>query len=262
MQFVKYGRSLLGALAALGLVACTSSSAEPTTRVATADEAAAVTVAPTTAATEAPATSIPTTTAKPKPKPKPTTTTVPKPRVVMDSNFGPFLHSEGLVLHYPTQFVERVGLHESNKAGGRTLGVLPTAGDVFDLPSRSRNTNARTAADVLSDPAGAVRSPVSGKILRAGTYTLYCKYTDSFVVIAPDAHPNWEVKLLHISGLVVTAGQRVEAGVTQLAAHPTRLPFRSQVEDYSAAPVWPHVHLEVVDPSIKNPPGVGGSGCS
>lgn len=256
MQYEKFGRCLLGVLAGLSLVACSSSSATTRTPVAAADKAVAVTAAPTSVTTGV--TAPPTT----RTTVKPTTTTSPQPRVVMDSSFGPFLHSEGMVLHYPTQFVERVGLHESNKAGGRTLGVLPSAGDVIDLPSRSRNTNARTAADILSDPGGAVRAPVSGKILRAGTYTLYCKYTDSFVVIEPDAHPGWEVKLLHISGLVVGAGQRVEAGLTPLASHPTRLPFRSQVEDYSAAPVWPHVHVEVVDPSIKNPPGVGGKGCT
>lgn len=213
-------------------------------------------VSTTTTVTAPPATAAPTTTAKP------TTTTRPRPRVVSDTGFAPFLHTEGLVLTYPTQFVERVGLHESNRAGARTLGVLPTAGDVIDLPSRSRNTNARTAADVLSEPSGAVRAPVSGKVLRAGTYTLYCKYTDSFLVIQPDGRPGWEVKLLHISGLTIAAGDRVEAGVTQVATNPTRLPFKSQVEDYSASPVWPHVHIEVVDPSIKNPPGVGGSGCS
>jgi hypothetical protein len=70
------------------------------------------------------------------------------------------------------------------------------------------------------------------------------------------------VKLLHINGLTVSVGERVEAGVTRVAAHPTRLPFASDVEDFSAAPVWPHVHMEVDDPTIKNPPGVGGKGCS
>ena len=256
MKFVRFGRSLLGALAVLGLTACSGSSADPSTPVAAARKASPVAVVPSTTVATAPPTTTSTTV-------KPTTTTAkPRPRVVMDTNFGAFAHTEGLVIHYPTKFVERVGFHESNKAGGRTLGVLPTVGDWLDLPSRARKTNARTAADVLSSPDGEVRAPVTGKVLRAGTYTLYCKYTDSFLVIEPDAHPGWELKLLHISGLVVTAGQHVEAGVTPVAAHPTRLPFRSQVEDYSAAPVWPHVHLEVVDPSIKNPPGVGGGGCS
>lgn len=255
MQYEQFGRRVLGVVFVLGLTACSGSSAGPSTKVAAAERAVPVTASPTTVATT-------TTTVAPTTTVKPTTTTQPKPRSVMDTNFGPFLHTEGLVLNYPTRQVERVGFHESNLAAGRYLGVLPTAGDVIDLPSRSRKTNARTAADVLSEPNGEVRAPINGVIKRAGTYTLYCKYTDSYLVIAPDDRPNYEVKLLHISGLAVQAGQRVEAGQTVVAAHPTRLPFKSQVEDYSTAPVWPHVHLEVDDPSIKNPPGVGGNNCS
>jgi hypothetical protein len=166
-----------------------------------------------------------------------------------------------VTLNYPTPIVERVGFHESKLAGARALEVLASAGQTLDMPSRDRKTAARTAADILSDPDREVRAPVTGGVKRGGTYTLYCKYTDSFAVIEPDSHPGWEVKVLHITGLVVRAGQHVEAGVTPLAAHPTRLPFASQVEDYSTAPVWPHVHVEVDDPTIKNPPGVGGGGC-
>ena len=215
----------------------------------------------TTTQTLTPTTLPPTTTTTAPPPPAPTTA-VPVVRSVLETGFAPFLLAGDVTLNYPTPRVERVGFHESKLAGGRLLEVLPTAGETLDMPSRERKTSARTAADVLSDPDREVRVPVSGVVKRAGTYTLYCKYTDSFAVIAPDAHPDWEVKVLHISGLAVRVGQRVEAGVTPLAAHPTRLPFSSQVEDYSAPPVWPHVHVEVVDPSIKNPPGVGGGGCS
>jgi hypothetical protein len=37
------------------------------------------------------------------------------------------------------------------------------------------------------------------------------------------------------------------------------LPFRSQVDDRTAAPHWPHVHVEVIDPSIPDRPS--GPGC-
>ena len=199
----------------------------------------------------------------------PTTTRVTSPpvpvaavRSVLETGFRPFLAAGDVTLNYPTPRVERVGFHESNRAGARDLVVLPGAGETIDMPSRDRKTPGRTAADILSDPDREVRVPVTGTVKRGGTYTLYCKYTDSYAVIEPDTHPGWEVKILHITGLAVRAGQRVEAGVTPLAAHPTRLPFKSQVEDYSASPPWPHVHVEVVDPTIKNPPGVGGSGCN
>jgi hypothetical protein len=39
-----------------------------------------------------------------------------------------------------------------------------------------------------------------------------------------------------------------------------RLPFESQVDEYTAQPANPHVHIEVIDPSIPNIPGPGG-GC-
>ena len=45
------------------------------------------------------------------------------------------------------------------------------------------------------------------------------------------------------------AGERVEAGET-VAAHATRFPFTSQVDALTGEPSWPHVHIEVVDPSV------------
>jgi hypothetical protein len=68
------------------------------------------------------------------------------------------------------------------------------------------------------------------------------------------------VKILHILGLEVSPGDRVEAGVTVIADHAHQLPFASQVDDIRTAdPAWPHVHIEVTDPSIPNVPN-GGSG--
>jgi hypothetical protein len=81
------------------------------------------------------------------------------------------------------------------------------------------------------------------------------------VVIAPDADPAWEVKVLHIDGVTARAGQLVTAGVTVLAPHARQLPFASQVDELRTAdPAWPHVHIEVVDPAIRNIPSPG-SGC-
>jgi hypothetical protein len=42
-----------------------------------------------------------------------------------------------------------------------------------------------------------------------------------------------------------------------LAPRPTKLPVASQVDDTTASPPWPHVHIEVVDPSIPDRPGPG-----
>jgi murein DD-endopeptidase MepM/ murein hydrolase activator NlpD len=109
-------------------------------------------------------------------------------------------------------------------------------------------------------PDAEIRSPVTGTVKRAGGYILYCEHQDDFAVIEPDARPGWEVKLLHIDGVQVQAGQRVEAGATLIAPRPTQLPFGSQVDDHTASPAWPHVHIEVVDPSIPDRPSPGGGG--
>jgi hypothetical protein len=94
-------------------------------------------------------------------------------------------------------------------------------------------------------------------VKRAGTYTLYCEYRDDYVVIEPDERPGWEVKVLHIDGVRVRAGDRVVAAETVLAPRPHKLPFESQVDEVTAPPPWPHVHVEVIDPSIPDRPGPG-----
>ncbi|MBW3613938.1 MAG: M23 family metallopeptidase [Actinobacteria bacterium] len=178
-----------------------------------------------------------------------------------EQRWTPFADVGGIVLRHPSSRVERVGFHESNHEGAQELLVLPSAASPVTLEARQRGTGSRTAADVVLDPDAEVRSPVTGRVKRAGTYVLYCKHSDDYVVIAPDRRPSWEVKILHIDGVRVRAGDRVRAGVTVLAPRATQLPFESQVDEIRTAdPAWPHVHIEVVDPAIKNRPSPGG-GC-
>jgi biotin carboxyl carrier protein len=194
--------------------------------------------------------------------PGPTTATPPTPkaRVVTEQEWTPFASVGGVTLRHPSRRVERVGFHQSNHEGARELRVVATAVAPATLETRDRLTAARTAADVVSDPKVEIRAPVTGRVKRAGTYVLYCKHSDDYLVIEPDAHPGWEVKLLHIDGVGVSAGDRVTAGQTVVAPGPTRLPFESQVDELSEGDAWPHVHIEVVDQSIPNKPSPG-SGC-
>lgn len=222
-------------------------------------ETTLATVAPTTVTTAVPVTRPPTT-ARPRtttstPPPKPTVP--PRPRTVYEQAWTPFARVEGVVLRHPSARVERVGFHESNNDGARVMEPLPTAADPITLESRARGTGARTAADVVSDPNVEIRAPVSGRVLRSGTYVLYCDYRDDFAVIEPDERPGWEVKVIHITGVRVRPGERVVAGETVIAARPTKLPFESQVDETTADPPWPHAQIEVVDPSIKDRPGKG-----
>ena len=172
----------------------------------------------------------------------------------------PFAAVGGVTLVHPAETVARIGFHESNHDGARQLEVVRGAANYLTLETRERGTGSRTAADVVVDPDREIRSPVTGTVLRSGTYVLYCEHADDYVVISPDGRPGWEVKVLHISGVQVRAGDRVEAGTTVLAPGPTPLPFRSQVDDHTEEPSWPHVHIEVVDPSIPDRPSPGG-GC-
>ncbi len=185
----------------------------------------------------------------------------PGPRTVTEQAWVPFAVVEGLVLTHPSSRVERIGFHESNHDGARQMEALDTAVAPATMETRDRGTGSQTAADIVVDPAFEIRAPVTGTVLRASGYTLYCHYRDEYAVIEPDDHPGWEVKVLHIVGLQVGAGDRVVAGETVIALQPLQLPFGSQVDERrSADPAWPHVHVEVVDPSIPDRPSPG-SGC-
>jgi hypothetical protein len=190
----------------------------------------------------------------------PTTTTTALPRYVRDTGWAPFATVADVTLLHPAARVEMIGFHESAQDGAQPLEPLATAVRPLTLESRDRDTTPRGAADVVVDPATEIRAPVTGRVKRAGTYVLYCKHSDDFAVIEPDSHPGWEVKLLHIDGVRVRAGDRVVAGETVVAPHATQLPFESQVNEHTALPGWPHVHIEVVDPSIPDRP-TPGAGC-
>jgi murein DD-endopeptidase MepM/ murein hydrolase activator NlpD len=187
--------------------------------------------------------------------------TVPAgPRALTSTGFRPYATVGPVALHAPADLVEVIGFHQAGHDGAQAQQSSAGSPRSLVLPSRSRGTDLRSAADVVADPSREIRSPVTGRVLRAGSYTLYCRHTDQYAVIEPDARPGWEVKVLHVQGLRLSVGQRVEAGTTVLASGPRLLPFRSQVDDHTAAPHWPHVHVEVVDPSIPDRPGSGG-GC-
>ena len=189
------------------------------------------------------------------------TTATTRPRAVTEQAWTPFATVGGVTLTHPSSRVERVAFHQSNHDGARQLSALPSAVAPLTLEDRERDTGARGAADVVVDPATEIRAPVTGRVKRAGGYVLYCDHSDDYVVIEPDDHLGWEVKILHISGVKVRAGDRVVAGQTVIAPRPTQLPFESQVDEVRTAdPAWPHVHIEVVDPTIRDRPT--GPGCT
>jgi hypothetical protein len=214
----------------------------------------ATATAPTTTTTVAQAASTTTTVA-------PTAvTTIPADRPIGPEAYAPLAAVGDLAIVHPTGRVERVGFHESSLNGAIEMTVLPTAVEPTTLNTRDRGHGSRTAVDVVSDPFDVVRAPVSGVVVTAGPYQLYCSHHDDTVVIVPDGHPTWRVRVLHIDGVRVVPGWRVEAGITPIAARPRRLPFRSQIDRLAAAsPSWPHVHVEVDDDTIPDTPSSGDS---
>jgi hypothetical protein len=175
----------------------------------------------------------------------------------MRTGYRPYARVGPLTLHFPGDRVEVVGLHESGHDGAQPQEPAERNARVGLLGSRSRGTGGQGAADVVVDPTRPVRSPVTGTVLRAGTYALYCDHVDQYLVVEPDARPGWEVKLLHFEGLRLEAGDRVQAGITVVGSRARVLPFRSQVDKHTVAPHWPHVHVEVVDPSLPDRPSSG-----
>jgi hypothetical protein len=183
----------------------------------------------------------------------------PGPRAVTATGWQPYASVGPVALHAPGDVVELIGYHQSGHDGAQPQQPTAGAPRSLVLASRNRDTHRQGAADIVVDPSREVRSPVTGTVVRAGSYTLYCDYRDHYLVVEPDARPGWEVKMLHFEGLTVSAGARVEAGVTVVGSRARLLPFRSQVDDHTVAPHWPHVHVEVVDPSVPDRPT--GPGC-
>ncbi len=173
------------------------------------------------------------------------------------TGFQPYATTGGIALHHPAAVVALVGFHQSSHDGGQGQWAVPGRVGSVVMPSRGRGTGRTTAADIPVPPDTEIRSPVTGTVLEAHTYALYCRYRDDRLVIAPDEHPGWEVVVLHIDGVSVAPGDRVVAGVTPIAPRSTVLPFASQVDRYVPSPSWPHVHIEVVDPSIPDRPSGG-----
>ena len=182
---------------------------------------------------------------------------MPAKRTVSRTGWGPYATVGPVTLHFPGEIVEVVGLHQSGHDGAQPQQPVQGAARIGLMGSRARDTNAQGAADIVVDPTRVLRSPVTGTVVRAGTYTLYCDNVDNFLVIEPAARPGWEVKLLHFEGLAVSQGDRLEAGVTVIGSRARVLPFSSQVDKHTVAPHWPHVHIEVVDPTVPDRPSGG-----
>lgn len=191
-----------------------------------------------------------------------TTTTTAAPTIPLeyhDTGYAVFALAGDLEVRMPVSRYETVGFHESGHDGAFQLEVVDLD-DWTTLASRGRGTGSRTAADIVTRVDEPVMAPIDGTVIRAGSYTLYCDHTDNFVVIEPSGRPGWELKIFHFSGLQVGVGDEVTASDTMIGTGGRILPFVSQVDEFTAEPSNPHVHIEVIDTSIPDRPSSGG-GC-
>jgi murein DD-endopeptidase MepM/ murein hydrolase activator NlpD len=148
-----------------------------------------------------------------------------------------------LELRLPSHDVVVHGFHEGSSPS--SVAMTPVGDQQRVLPSRGRPYPATSAVDIVLVDDEPVRSPVTGTVEVAERYALYGKHGDRRITIVPDDAPELRVVVLHVSGVGVEPGERVEAGETVIASSARRFPFRSQIDDVTAPESWPHVHYEV-----------------
>jgi hypothetical protein len=154
----------------------------------------------------------------------------------------PFGRVDDLELLLPSVESVVAGFHQSSTR--EALSMTPV-GEQHVLPSRGRGTAPTSAVDIVLVDDDPVLSPVSGTIETVASFELYGRHADRRVTIVPDDAPHLRVVVIHVAGVQVAAGDRVEAGTTRLADGARRFPFRSQIDDLTDPDAWPHVHLEV-----------------
>lgn len=164
-----------------------------------------------------------------------------------------------VTLVLPVAEIETIGYHEAGHPGSLAMTPLSNGVEMFVLGTRNRGTDPRSAADIVVPTGVTVVAPATGTVVSARDYALYCQHNDALVYIEPDGLPGWQVRVFHVDGITVAPGTRVIAGETPIAASARLLPFESQVDEFTAEPSWPHVHVEVVDTNVPDtrPPGPG-----
>lgn len=126
------------------------------------------------------------------------------------------------------------------------------------LNTRGRRASATTAIDIAVLPGAEIKSPVTGEVTKIKLYYLYGKYADYHVEIMPEGHPEMRVALIHLDGLRVKVGDRVEHGVTTLGSiRQFKQYIRSQIDRYTGVS-FGHVHLQV-NPFTEQENGISGS---
>jgi murein DD-endopeptidase MepM/ murein hydrolase activator NlpD len=119
---------------------------------------------------------------------------------------------------------------------------------VIVLPTRQRVGAPTSAIDLAMTPGEQVVAPLSGEVIAVDDFSLYGRTPDVIVKIRSSEDPSVVLRALHMVDPLVEVGDRVEAGVTPIAAEARQLPFESQMDRFTAAhrgQAAPHVHFEM-----------------
>jgi hypothetical protein len=111
--------------------------------------------------------------------------------------------------------------------------------------TRGRGTYSTTACDVCAKAGTTVYAPVNGTVIAAEPYMLYGRYPDLRVRIAIDGFPGYHVELLHMSQLLVTAGQRTEAGRTPVGIVRNLVPYFNSGPNPYTREEGNHTHVQI-----------------
>lgn len=143
------------------------------------------------------------------------------------------------------------GYHQS--LFGTAIGMRPFESHVV-MGTRGRGTGSTTAADIVIGSSSRVRAPVTGRVVTAKRYLLYCERPDWKVVIKPSSDPTLRVLVLHLGRPSVREGDEVSAGTSRIGRARANDWPDSQKDRYFPAK-YPHVHVEVERDRASPTPG-------
>lgn len=125
----------------------------------------------------------------------------------------------GLVMttELPNADLEQVSANRQARVNREQLEGDWLDADAMHIWRVGDTTAMDTSIDVGAMAGTVLRSPVTGTVVLVKDYLLYNEVPDIEIHIQPDGRPDLDVVLIHTYDPLVKAGDKVEAGVTELS---------------------------------------------